>query len=420
MRTLDDLDLSLTGKRVLLRADLNVPLEHPPGGSARVADDMRIRAALATIEELRGKGASIVLVSHLGRPHDREPELSMRPVAQRLGELLGAEVNCAEAVSGPSVQALAEGLRPAEILVLENVRYEPGETANDPAFASSLAALADVYVDDAFGSAHRAHASTEGVAHLLPSAAGRLLQREVEVLTALQSDPPRPLVAVLGGAKVTDKIELVGRFLESADAVLIGGAMSFPFLAALGHATGASLCAADDIPRARAALDADARGGRRLRLPEDLVVARKPEVLVVAKADGPAAGKGVSDADAETRTLSGVEVPDGWMALDIGPRTAERYAHEIEVAATVFWNGPMGAFEHEPFAAGTRAVAQALARNVGTTVVGGGETVEALRAFGLQDQVSHVSTGGGATLELLSGRPLPGVRVLDEQPAAGS
>jgi phosphoglycerate kinase len=393
VRHLDDLDL--TGRRVLLRADLNVPLDHPPGGPARVADDTRIQAALPTIEELRGKGASIVLVSHLGRPHDREPELSMRPVAERLRELLSAPVTCADAVTGPSVQALAKALGPGEILVLENVRYEHGETANDPAFASSLAALADVYVDDAFGSAHRAHASTEGVAHLLPSAAGRLLQREVEVLTALQRKPVRPLLAVLGGAKVADKIELVRCFLASADAVLIGGAMSFPFLAAVGHATGASLCAAEDIPCARDTLERAVRAGRRLCLPEDLVVAPR------------------LDDDAEIRTLSGVEVPDGWMGLDIGPRTAERYAREIDAAATVFWNGPMGVFEHEPLNAGTRAVAQALARNGGTTVVGGGETVEALRSFGLQDQVSHISTGGGATLELLSGRTLPGVEALD-------
>jgi phosphoglycerate kinase len=395
VRTLDDLDL--TGRRVLLRADLNVPLEHPPSGPALVADDMRIRAALPTIEELRGRGASIVLVSHLGRPHDREPELSMRPVAERLGKLVGARLKIVDAVVGPSVQALADGLRPAEILVLENVRYEPGETADDPGFASSLAALADVYVDDAFGSAHRAHASTEGVARLLPSAAGRLLQREVEVLTALQRDPARPLVAVLGGAKVADKIELVGRFLESADAVLIGGAMSFPFLAAAGHAVGASLCAAEDVPRARDTLERAARERRRLCLPEDLLVARG------------------LDEEGEIRTLTDVEVPDGWMALDIGPRTAERYAREIGLAATVFWNGPMGAFEHKLLAAGTRTVAQALARNAGTTVVGGGETAEALRALGLQDRVSHISTGGGATLELLSGRMLPGVQVLEQQ-----
>ncbi len=403
LRTLDDLDLA--GKRVLLRADLNVPLENPAagpaggaasgpaGGPARVADDTRIRAALPTIEELRAKGASIVLVSHLGRPHDREPELSMRPVADRLGELAGGRVTFAGAVVGGSALMLAKRLRAGEILVLENVRYERGETANDPDFARSLAALADVYVDDAFGSAHRAHASTEGVARLLPSAAGRLLQREVHVLTALQRDPPRPLVAVLGGAKAADKIELAGRFLESADTVLIGGAMSFPFLAAEGHAVGASLCAPEDIPRARTVLEQDARAGRRLRLPRDLLVAHAPE-------------------DPEPRTLPDVEVPDGWMGLDIGPRTAESFARDVEAAASVFWNGPMGAFEHEPFAAGTRAVAQALARNRGTTVVGGGETVEALRSFGLQHRVTHISTGGGATLELLSGRTLPGVAAL--------
>lgn len=395
MRRLDDLDL--TGRRVLLRADLNVPLEHPAGGRAHVADDTRIRAALATIEELRAKGASIVLVSHLGRPHDREPELSMHPVAERLGELLSTPVICADAVVGPAVRALAERLLPGEILVLENVRYEPGETANEPAFASSLAGLAEVYVNDAFGSAHRAHASTEGVTHLLPSAAGRLMQREVEVLTALQRDPARPLLAVLGGAKVADKIELVGRFLQSADAVLIGGAMSFPFLAAEDHATGASLCAAQDIPRARDTLERAVREGCRLGLPEDLIIAQ-----------------GLND-EGETRTLAHVDVPDGWMGLDIGPRTAERYAREIDTAATVFWNGPMGAFEHEPFAAGTRAVAHALAHNRGTTVVGGGETVEALRSLGLQDKITHISTGGGATLEMLSGRALPGVQALERQ-----
>jgi phosphoglycerate kinase len=393
VRQLDDLDL--TARRVLLRADLNVPLEHPAGGPARVADDTRIRAVLPTIEELRAKGASIVLVSHLGRPHGREPELSMRPVAERLGELLSTPVTCAEAVVGPAVQALAERLLPAEILVLENVRYEPGEAANDPTFASSLAGLAEIYVNDAFGSAHRAHASTEGVTHLLPSAAGRLMQREVEVLTALQRDPARPLLAVLGGAKA-DKIELVGGFLQSADAVLVGGAMSFPFLAAEDHATGASLCAAQYIPRARDTLERAIREGRRLGLPEDLIIAQ-----------------GLND-EAQTRTLADVDVPDGWMGLDIGPRTAERYEREIDAAATVFWNGPMGAFELESFAAGTRAVAHALARNPGTTVVGGGETVEALRSLGLHDQITHISTGGGATLELLSGRTLPGVEALEE------
>ena len=393
MRTLDDLDL--TGRRVLLRADLNVPLEHSPGGTAHVADDTRIRAALPTIEELLDRGASIVLVSHLGRPHDREPELTMRPVAERLRELLDAPVMFTDAIVGPSVQALTEGLPPGEVLVLENVRYERGETADDPAFARALSALAEVYVNDAFGSAHRAHASTEGVAHLLPSVAGRLLQREVEVLTALQVNPSRPLLAVLGGAKVADKLALVESFLASADAVLIGGAMSFPFLAALGHPTGASLCATEDILRARSALECATREHGHLHLPIDLVVA-------------PGLG-----APAEARALADVEVPDGLMGLDIGPLTSELYAHEIAAATTVFWNGPMGAFEHDPFASGTRAIAGAIAENPGTTVVGGGETVEALRRFGLESRVSHISMGGGASLELLSGRTLPGVQALE-------
>jgi phosphoglycerate kinase len=395
VRTLDDLDLDLTGRRVLLRADLNVPIEHPSRGPAHIVDDTRIRASLPTLEELLGRGAAIVLVSHLGRPHDREPELSMRPVGERLRELLGRPVACADAVVGPTVQGLARALSPGEVLLLENVRYEPGETANDPAFAGALAALADVYVDDAFGSAHRAHASTEGVARLLPSAAGRLLEREVEVLTRLRDSPSRPLVAVLGGAKVADKLELVESFLAGADAVLIGGAMSFPFLAAAGHSTGASLCDPEAIPRARSTLERAAREwGDRLRLPVDLLVA--PAI----------------DRDAEARVLPGVDVPDTLMALDIGPRTAQLYAEEIVGAATVFWNGPMGAFEHEPFAAGTLAIARAMADNPGTTVVGGGETVEALRSFGLERRIAHISTGGGATLELLSGRTLPGVQAL--------
>jgi phosphoglycerate kinase len=396
LRTLDDLDLDLTGQRVLLRADLNVPLDSPPGGPVRVADDTRIKASLPTLEELLGRGAAIVLVSHLGRPHDREPELSMRPVSERLRELMGRPVACADAVVGPQVQELARALSPGEILLLENVRYEQGETGNDPALARALASLADIYVDDAFGSAHRAHASTEGVARLLPSAAGRLLEREVEVLTRLRDSPSRPLVAVLGGAKVADKLELVESFLASADAVLIGGAMSFPFLAATGHSTGASLCAAEDIPPACSTLERATRErGDRLRLPVDLLVA-------------PAL-----DRAEEACVLPGVDVPDTLMGLDIGPRTSELYAQEIARAATVFWNGPMGAFEHERFAAGTLAIARAMAENPGATVVGGGETVEALRSLGLEHRIAHVSTGGGATLELLSGRTLPGVQALE-------
>jgi phosphoglycerate kinase len=401
LRSLDDLDVD--GKRVLGRVDLNVPLAHDTDDApARVADDTRIRAALPTLEELRGRGARLVLVSHLGRPIDREPDLSLRPVADRLAQLIGAPVTLAPAVVGAQVKELTERLRPGEILMLENVRYEPGETKNDPALASQLADLADAYVNDAFGTAHRAHASTEGVAHLLPSAAGRLMQREVGVLSAIVQDPQRPLLAILGGAKVSDKIGVIERFLALADVVCIGGAMAFPFLAVQGHPVGASRCADADLEPARRALAAAAASRCRLLLPEDLRIS-----------DSEIAG-------ASGRAVDGVDVPDGFIGLDIGPRTAARYADEIAAAATVFWNGPMGRFELEPFAPGTRTIADAVARASATTVVGGGETVAAMRSFGLADQVTHLSTGGGATLELLEGRELPGVQALRRTPTAAA
>ena len=376
MRTLDDLDVE--GKRVLLRVDFNVPLEN-----GRITDDARIRAALPTIEALRGRGAKLLLAAHLGRPKDREPELSLRPTAERLSELLGgAEVKLAE-----DLDHVPEG----EIVMLENVRYEKGETKNDPELAKRYAALADVYVNDAFGAAHRAHASTEGVARLLPSAAGKLLQREVETLTGILEDPKRPLVAIVGGAKVTDKIGVLEAFLERADRILIGGAMCFPFFSAEGHEVGDSLCEAEGIEPATRILDA---AGDRLELPTDLVAGR------------------AFAADTERREIDGVDVPDGWMGLDVGARTAKAYADVIGEAGTVFWNGPMGAFELEPFAAGTRTVAEAVAAAPGTTVVGGGDSAAALARFGLDDRVDHLSTGGGASLELIEGKTLPGVEVL--------
>ena len=394
MRTLDDLDVA--DRRVLVRVDFNVPLA-PSGaaGPARVADDTRIRAALPTIEELRGRRARVVLASHLGRPPGRDPALSMRPVADRLAELTDADVTLAPGVVGDDVRAFSENLGPGDVLVLENLRWEPGETANDSDFARQLAELADVYVDDAFGAAHRAHASTEGVARLLPSAAGRLLEREVATLTAILEDPRRPLVAVIGGAKVTDKIAVLDRFLAVADTILIGGAMCFPFFAAQGHSVGASLCEAEGAQAAaRALAEAGTDGRARLELPSDLVI-----------------GDAFS-AEAATRTIDGVDVPDGWMGLDIGPATAERYAAAVAGAGTVFWNGPMGAFELAPFAAGTRALAEAVAASDALTVVGGGDSAAALHAFGLAGRVDHVSTGGGATLELVEGRILPGVEAL--------
>jgi phosphoglycerate kinase len=375
MRTLDDLDVA--GRRVLVRVDFNVPLE-----DGRIADDTRIRAALPTLRRLREAGARLVLVAHLGRPRDREPELSLRPAAERLAELLGEPVELAHDL---------DRVPDADVVMLENIRFEAGETENDPELARRLADLADAYVDDAFGAAHRAHASTEGVAHLLPSAAGLLLQREVQTLTDLLEDPERPLVAVVGGAKVTDKIGVLEAFLDRADAILVGGAMAFPFLRAQGHPTGDSLCHQEDLEPAQRLLE---RGGDKLRLPLDLIVGDR------------------FAADANARDLHHVDVPDGWMGLDIGPRTAEAYDREIRDAGTVFWNGPMGAFELEPFAEGTRAVAEAVAAAGGTTVVGGGDSAAALARFGLADRVTHLSTGGGAALELIEGKALPGVEVL--------
>jgi phosphoglycerate kinase len=400
MRTLDGLDVS--GKCVLVRVDFNVPLTTGPDGARVVADDTRIVSALPTIEELRAHGARLILVSHLGRPKGKpDPELSLAPVAQRLTELTGAKVTLAPEVVGEHAKALAEQLQEGEMLLLENVRFEEGETSNDSELARALAGLAEVYVNDAFGAAHRAHASTEGVARLLPHAAGRLLEREVNTLTGILQSPERPLVAVIGGAKVADKIAVIDRFLKLADTVIIGGAMCFPFLAAQGHEVGDSLCAAEDVEHARKALDQSAQAGAAdLLLPVDLVIGER------------------FAADAEHRVLDGLDVPEGWMGLDIGPSTAERYGAQIAAAGTVFWNGPMGAFEMEPFAAGTRAVAQAVADAPGVTVVGGGDSAAALTQFGLQDRVTHLSTGGGATLELVEGRVLPGVKALEDQEAA--
>ena len=377
MRTLDDLDPD--GKRVLVRVDFNVPLD----GRQRITDDVRIRAALPTLEELRSRGArQLILAAHLGRPKDHEPELSLKPAAERLSELLGVDVALA-----PSLDELPD----AEVVMLENVRYEPGETKNDPKLAERYAALADLYVNDAFGAAHRAHASTEAVAHLLPSAAGRLMEREVRTLTGILENPTRPLVAVMGGAKVTDKIGVLEAFLHRADIVLLGGAMCFPFFKAQGHEVGDSLCEREGIDPARAALE---KGGDKLRLPTDLVAGRE------------------FSADTEVSSLDGVDVPAGWMGLDIGRSSAEAYATVIGNAGTVFWNGPMGAFELDPFADGTRRVAEAVAECPGTTVVGGGDSAAALAQFGLAGDVDHLSTGGGASLELMEGKELPGVVAL--------
>jgi phosphoglycerate kinase len=376
MRTLDDLDVE--GKRVVVRVDFNVPLDD----TGAITDDARIRAALPTLKELREKGARLVLLAHLGRPKGPDPKLSLRPVADHLSELLGEPVTLLEDLDGE-----AHG----DVVMVENVRFFEGETSNDPELAKRYARLGDVYVNDAFGAAHRAHASTEAIARLLPSAAGRLLEREVKTLTKILEDPARPLVAIVGGAKVTDKIGVIDAFLKRADHVLIGGAMCFPFFKAQGHSVGSSLCEAEGIePAGRALSD----GGDALGLPTDLVLGRE------------------FSADTETQTLDGVDVPDGWMGLDVGSKTTAAYGDVIAAAGTIFWNGPMGAFELEPFAGGTRAVAEAVANASGTTVVGGGDSAAALAQFGLVERVDHVSTGGGASLELIEGKTLPGVEAL--------
>ncbi len=378
LRTIDDLG-DLTGARVLLRAEFNVPL-HADG---TVADDTRLRLTMPTIAALRARGARVLVVAHLGRPRDREPSLSLRPVAARLSQLLGADVPLA-----PDLEQIPDG----DVVMLENIRFERGETGDDPALAARLAALADAYVNDAFGSAHRANASTHGVARLVDRcAAGLLFAREIEMLESIMRAPERPLVAVLGGSKVTDKIGVIERFLQLADAVLIGGAMSFPFLAAQGHGVGDSLCEREGIAVARELL---AHAGDRLQLPLDVVVGDR------------------FAADAVRRVVDADGIEDGWMGLDIGPRTGARYATVVESAGTAFWNGPLGAFELEPFAAGSRAVAEAMARTQAATIVGGGDLVAALNRFGLADRVTHICTGGGAGLQFIEGRVLPAYAAL--------
>jgi phosphoglycerate kinase len=393
-------DLPREAHRVLVRADLNVPLTDDGSGHLTIADDSRLRAALPTLEELRARGSAIVLASHLGRPHGREPRLSLRPVAERLRELTSAPVTLAPGVVGPAVRSLARQLAPGAILLLENVRFEPGETRNDPGLAAGLAELADAYVDDAFATAHRAHASNVGVAELLPSVAGRLLEHEVSVLTALMLDPDPPLIAVLGGMKVTDKLGVVHRFLQIADVLCIGGAMALAFLAAGGHSIGDSPCTEEDRAHAGTLLEAAAAARCRLVLPTDLTVA----------------GPGLpADAPLVTDDL---DVGDGRRALDIGPRTAAHFGELIEQAATVFWNGPLGRFELDGFTQGTSVVARAVSATPARTIVGGGETIQALARFGDPGQVTHVSTGGGAMLDMLTGRPLPAVQALRGLPAA--
>lgn len=387
------LDYPVAGRRVLVRVDFNVPLK-----DGRVADDTRIRAALPTITYLIEQGCPVVLASHLGRPKGQVvEEMRMAPVAARLAELLGRPVLAADDCVGDAVSAAAAALAPGEVLLLENLRFHKEETDNDEAFAARLAGLAEVYVNDAFGTAHRAHASTEGVAHLLPAVAGLLMVRELEVLGKLLSEPARPFVVVLGGAKVSDKIGVIEKMLTVADAIVVGGAMCFTFFKAAGYEVGTSRLEADKTDVAAAiAVKANA-SACAFELPTDIVVA-------------PAA-----EAGSQTSVVPANGMPADQMGLDIGPATTAAFAARIAGAGTVFWNGPMGLFEVDDFAAGTRAVGEAVAASGAVSVVGGGDTVSAVRRFGIADRVTHISTGGGASMEFVEGKALPGVVALLDQ-----
>jgi phosphoglycerate kinase len=386
--------LDLAGKRVFIRADLNAPLE---GGA--VADGTRLTAIVPTVEHALSAGAAVVLASHLGRPRGKPaPDYSLRPVAEHLTGLFGRPVPLAPDCVGPEVQAQARALAPGQILLLENLRFHPEEEANDPEFARQLAALADCYVDDAFAAAHRAHASIEAITrHLQPAAAGLLMKAELAALTRIVESPERPLVAILGGAKVSDKLALVEHLLDRVQALVVGGGMAFTFLNAMGHGIGRSLLEADHLETARRVLAESRRRGVQVVLPVDTVVAESP--------DSPAG-----------RPVGVREIPGALMGLDIGPRTVERFAAVVRAARTVVWNGPMGVFEKAPFAEGTVGVARAVAGAPGFSVVGGGDTVAAVHRAGVADRIGYISTAGGAFLEFLEGRKLPGVEALTEAP----
>jgi phosphoglycerate kinase len=389
LRTVDQADVR--GRRVLVRDDFNVPLDD----YGQVTDDLRVRAAVPTLRRLLDQGARVICCSHLGRPKGKRDErFSLEPVVPVLGRHLGREVRFVDDVAGEAAKRAAQELSDGEVLLLQNLRFEPGETANDPDFAERLAALAELYVDDAFGAAHRAHASVVGVAERLPAYAGLLLAGEVRELTRLLEKPERPFVAVLGGNKVSDKLAVLDNLLGRVDALAVGGGMCFTFLAAQGLGVGESLFEPDQVEAVRELIHRAERDGKGLLLPSDVVVAD-------AFAE-----------DAAHRTVPADGIEPGWRGLDIGPESASAYAEQVAGARTVFWNGPMGVFEWEPFAAGTRRVAEAVAASDGYTVVGGGDSAAAVAELGLADRIDHLSTGGGASLELLEGKTLPGVAAI--------
>ena len=390
IKSIDGLDAA--GKRVLVRVDFNVPVK-----DGVVTDDTRIRAALPTIEKLVADGARVVVMSHLGRPSGEgfEDAYTLRPAAQRLSELLGRPVVFATDTVGPDAKAKAASLRDGDVLVVENLRFDKREKKNDPAFCEELAKLGEAYVNDAFGTAHRAHASTAGVAALLPAYAGYLMQREVGTLAGMLENPKRPFVAILGGSKVSDKIKVIDALMDRCDTLVIGGGMCFTFLLAQGKAVGTSLKEEDWVERAAAMIAKAQERGVKLLLPVDVVCADR------------------FAEDAETVTVSVDDVPGDMMGLDIGPETAKLYAAAVAEAGTVFWNGPMGVFEMRPFEAGTKAVAEAVAENEqADTIIGGGDSVAAVNKLGLADRMTFISTGGGASMELVQGEALPGVEAL--------
>ena len=385
-------DIPVSGKKVLLRCDFNVPLDKATG---EITDDKRIAAALPTIRYLLEQKAAVIACSHLGKPKgQRKPELSLRPVAQRLSQLLGQEVIFTEDIVGEDARAKAAALRPGEIMLLENLRFDPGEEKNDPAFAKALASLAEVYVSDAFGTVHRAHASTAGVAAYLPAVSGFLIQKELEIMGRALADPRRPLVAILGGSKVSSKIGVINNLLEIADTIIIGGGMAYTFSAAQGGKVGDSLLEPDWESYAADMIRKAAEKGVKLLLPVDTVCAD------------------AFAADAHTQVVKTGEIPDGWQGLDIGPETVKLYCDAVKDAGTVIWNGPMGVFEFPAFAKGTQAVAGALSETGAVTIIGGGDSAAAVQQLGYADKMTHISTGGGASLEFLEGKELPGVACL--------
>jgi phosphoglycerate kinase len=387
-------DINPNGKRVLVRVDFNVPLD----ATGQITDETRITAAVPTIRYLVGRGAEVILVSHLGRPKGVDEKLRLDPLARALQRLLGQPVRKVDDCIGPKVEQAVADLRPGEVLLLENVRFHPEEEHNDPEFAQALARLADIYVNDAFGTAHRAHASTTGVAHYLhPAVAGLLLSKEIEVLGKALDAPERPFLAILGGAKVEDKIPVIENLISRVDVLLLGGGMAYTFLKAQGYEIGRSLLDDKHPDLVREVMTKADQAGVQWELPTDVVAAPQ-----------------ISD-DAPCQIVPADAIPAELMGLDIGPDTRVSFARAIAKAATVVWNGPMGVFEHAPFAAGTRAIAQAMAEASATTIVGGGDTAAAVEQMGFADRMTHISTGGGASLEFLEGKELPGVAALDDK-----